>query len=273
MTVQDLCTLISDTNLYNLHSHTQYCDGRATIGEIVKAAYYNGFKIWGVSPHSPICVDSPCNMTLGAVPEYIKEIENLKKDYDGKLTLLTGMEIDYLGKDFGPHIDYFQNLDLEFRIGSVHFVPTQEGMPVDCDGSAGRFAENLRKHYRSDLRYVVEKYFEQVLMMLESGGFEILGHFDKIIGNAIEADASLENKDWYESLIKDVIELAVSQGIIVEINTKAFVSRGRFYPSERWWPLIKNAKIPIAVNSDCHHPDLTNLGREEAFKKLEAADN
>ena len=101
---------------------------------------------------------------------------------------------------------------------------------------------------------MVEKYFEQVLTMLELGGFEVLGHFDK--------------EGWYRALISDVINTAQSSGVIVEINTKAIHDRGRFYPSAAWWPEIKDAGLTIAVNSDAHYPAKVNLGRQEALSLL-----
>ena len=58
------------------------------------------------------------------------------------------MEIDFVSRDFGPHIDYFQRLPLDFRLGSVHFVPTQDGVWLDCDGRFERFAGYLRDGFR-----------------------------------------------------------------------------------------------------------------------------
>ncbi|MDE6006350.1 MAG: histidinol-phosphatase [Muribaculaceae bacterium] len=268
MTSKEISRLISETKTYNLHSHTEYCDGHAPMASIVEAAAKEGFRIWGITPHSPIPIESGCNMLRTDVGRYISRVGELQDKYGDELRLLTGMEVDFLGRDFGPHIDYFQTLPLDYRIGSVHFVPNQDGILIDCDGSAERFRKNLKAGYADDLRYVVEKYFEQVLTMQELGGFEILGHFDKIIGNACTVDPNLENEGWYESLIKEVIRGAADSGVIVEINTKAIESRGRFYPSEIWWPMLKECGVKIAVNSDCHSPELTNLGRNEALEKF-----
>ena len=264
-----LLTDITDrTDRYNFHSHSQFCDGKASVEEIITAAYDKGFEVWGVSPHSPIPIGSPCNMKRTDMPAYLDEMNRLKATYQDKMQLLTALEVDYLNRDFGPHLDYFINLPLDYRIGSVHFVPNQDGIPLDCDGSSKRFARYLKEGYQGDLRYVVERYFEQVLTMLELGGFELLGHFDKIIGNACEVDPAIENQHWYEALILDVIRLSKETGVVVEINTKAIEARKRFYPASRWWPLLKEAQIPIAVNSDCHHSDLTDIGRPTALDTL-----
>ena len=178
------------------------------------------------------------------------------------------MEIDFISPDFGPHIDYFQKLPLDYRIGSVHFVPTREGVPVDCDGRYERFAGYLKEVFHGDLRYVVEKYFEQVLVMLERGGFEMLGHLDKIAGNASQADPEIESQGWYEALIDDVISHAVGSGVVVEINTKAYEEKKRFFPAERWWHKLISAGVPLAINSDAHYRDRIGSGRSQALALL-----
>ena len=65
-----------------------------------------------------------------------------------------------------------QNMQLDYRLASVHFVPTQDGVWLDCDGRFERFSRYLKEDYKNDLRYVVEKYFENVIRMM----FLILSH-------------------------------------------------------------------------------------------------
>lgn len=268
MTSEELLTLIKDTDRYNFHSHSQFCDGHAPIDVMAAAAADAGFKVWGFTPHSPLCQYSSCNMKAEQMDEYLTEASRLKELYVNDMKILTSLEIDYMNPDFGPHIDYFQKMPLDYRLGSVHFVPNQDGICIDCDGDYKNFASNLHTAFRDDLRYVVEKYFEQVLMMLERGGFEILGHFDKIAGNASDACPDIENNSWYEALIDDVISHAQSAGVLVEINTKAIFDRKRLYPGKRWWGKLLEAGLPIVVNSDAHYPEKVNLGRDETLEAL-----
>lgn len=260
--------IINSTDRYNFHSHSEFCDGHAPASAIAGAAADAGFEVWGISPHSPICVESGCNMRREDMPAYLDTAKMLAEKFEKKMRILTALEIDYISRDWGPHTDYFRGLPLDYRIGSVHFVPTQEGRPLDCDGSAERFSRYLMLGYRNDLRYVVEKYFEQVLTMLELGGFEMLGHFDKIAGNACSVDPEIESRPWYVSLVEDVIRLARETGVVVEINTKALKNRRRFYPAENWWKKLIDAGVPLAVNSDCHSPELCDSGRGEALSAL-----
>ena len=273
--------ILPDSELYNYHSHTQFCDGRASMEDMASAAFICGMGLWGFSPHSPIVVESKCNMAYEDVPKYLEEADRLHDFYDGKMKILKGMEIDFLSTDFGPHIDYFQKLPLDFRIGSVHFVTNQAGIPLDCDGRFERFAMYLKDGFNGDLRYVVEKFYEQELTMIERGGFNILGHFDKIAANASLVDPSIEHQGWYQALVDDVIRNAKDSGLLIEINTKSSLDKKRFFPStEIWKSLIDHKKgetahsllhQSILVNSDAHDPEKVNLGRMEAieaFKKL-----
>lgn len=270
MTTEDIIELLKHTDRYNLHSHTEFCDGRAPMAIMAESAFNTGFDIWGFSPHSPLNQASPCNMQKEDMEKYLQEALRIKDIYAGKMKVLTSLEIDYKSPDFGPHIDYFQNLPLDYRLASVHFVPNQDGVWLDCDGRFERFAEYLKDGYNGDLRYVTEKYFEQVLVMLEHGGFEILGHFDKIAGNAAIADPEIENQPWYEAYIDDIVSHAKSAGVIVEINTKSLADKNRFFPALKWWQKLHDAEVPTAVNSDAHYPDLVNAGRDEALKILKS---
>lgn len=256
--------------MQNLHSHTEYCDGRAGMDELAGAAYDSGFKIWGISPHSPINCPSGANMKAEDVESYIAESLRLKKLYEGRMRILTGMEVDYLSDEFGPHTDYFRNLPLDYRIGSVHFVRTKDGKPVDVDGPAERFLQYLDSEYGGDLRYVVEKYFAMQLEMLEHGGFDIIGHLDKIGDNGSHAQPDLEDQEWYAELVEKVIAKAVEKGVVIEINTKKFDSGRRFFPAERWWPLLKKYNARLILSTDAHYPDKVAAGYFTALSRLEA---
>lgn len=254
---------------YTLHSHTQFCDGRYRMEEFAKAAAEAGFSHYGFSPHSPVTVESGCNMRREDMGKYLAEADRLKELYDGRMKIFTSMEIDYLGDDWGPAHEYFRQLPLDYRIGSVHFVPTQEGVPVDVDGSPERFAARVKECFHGDLRYVVEKFFEQSIKMVESEGFDIIGHFDKIALNASFVESGIDRTGWYEALVRDLIGGIEKKGITVEINTKHYAKYGRFFPDTRFWKELEERRIPIVVNSDAHYTALINSSRPEACAILE----
>ncbi len=261
---------LTTTKPYNLHGHTQYCDGRNTMEEFVNEAITLGFTHYGFSPHSPIPIESSCNILKDRVVEYLNEFKRLREGYGAKLKLYASMEIDYLGDEWGPSHPYFAGLPLDYRIGSVHFVPTQDGTPVDVDGSPERFAQRLEDCFDGDLRYVIDKFYEQTTAMVDKGGFDIVGHFDKIGLNASFVKPGVDREDWYEELVSELIEHIAAAGVTVEINTKHFEKYGRFFPDEHLWGQLLDHNIPIVINSDAHYTELINASRDIATERLEA---
>ena len=256
----DFKTITSTTDNYNFHSHTQFCDGRASMAEMAQAAYDAGFKHWGFSPHSPVPIESPCNMPMEAVDGYLDEIRRLQNVYSGKLDIYASMEIDYLSPEWGPASEYFNTLPLDYRIGSVHFVPCGDGF-VDVDGSFDSFKGRMERHFHNDIRYVVDTFYDQSEKMLEAGGFDIIGHFDKIGHNASMFKPGIEDESWYSERVNSLIDLIIEKRVIVEINTKAWDTACRIFPSRRWTDRLIDADIDIVVNSDAHYPDKTDAGR------------
>lgn len=262
----NLIEIIHSTRNYNFHTHTQFCDGRSTMAEIAEQAVADGFMHIGFTPHSPLAIESPCNMSPTDVAAYRAEAARLNAELP--INIYTGMEVDYLSPEHGPANAYFTDLGLDLVIGSVHFIPTQRGNYIDIDGSCERFAQYMTQHFEGDLRYVVETFYAQSAEMLSLGGFDILGHFDKIARNAAAYDCDLEQRGWYADLIDAYIKQIIDSGIIVEINTKAFETDNRFFPHTRYWQRLVEAGVELAVNSDCHYADRLKVGRDEAYAIL-----
>ena len=167
MTVKEI---ISSTRSYNLHSHTQFCDGRADMARFADAAVKAGYKHYGFTPHSPIPFHSPCNMEQSQVEEYISEFNRLKEEYRGRINLYLSMEIDYLGEAWGASHDYFSSLPLDYKLSSIHFIPVADGETmIDVDGRPENFLDKMSKYFDNDIRYVVDKFYERTLEMIEAG--------------------------------------------------------------------------------------------------------
>lgn len=259
----------SGNKLYNFHSHTQFCDGRDVMDNFVVKAIEMGFTDYGFSPHSPIPIASPCNMDINKIPEYINEYHRLKDKYGDKIRLYLSMEVDYMGKLFNARNELFDKINLDYKIGSVHFLPTENGEYIDVDGSYENFSVKMDKYFQNDIKWVIEQFYSQSIDMIELGGFDIIGHFDKIGDNGSSFAPGIEKEDWYERFVKREFEAIMDNKLIVEINTKALSTHGRFFPHERYFGWLKKYKTPVLVNSDAHYPDLINAGRMEAFKLLE----
>ena len=266
----DFVSIISTTRKYNFHSHTQFCDGRADMETMARAAVACGMHHYGFSPHSPVPVASPCNMSFDAVPAFLAEVARIKEMEEfASCRFYSAMEIDYLGSDWGPHVSYFRELPLDYRIGSVHFIPSQAGEPVDIDGHFDSFKRRMRDHFRGDIDYVVDTFFSRSRDMIEAGGFDILGHFDKVGQNASYFAPGIEDGSHYRGLVQQLIDMIIERKLTIELNTKAREEHGRFFPGERYLPQLVEGGVTIVVNSDAHRPERIEASREEAFSILD----
>lgn len=253
----------------NLHSHTQFCDGRASMQDMAEAARKAGFETWGFSPHGPIDIPSPCNMREEDVSAYLAEVRRLRSLYP-EMKMPAGMEIDFLDAERGPASSQVKGYGLDYVIGSVHFIPNQRGEYHDIDGSPERFAEKLTTVFEGDLDYVVRTFWKQTESMIDAGGFDIVGHIDKIAANASFVRPFIEQEEEYRRLAWHVIRKVADAGVSVEINTKQRQSAGRFFPHPRFWAYLKGAGVDMPFNSDAHHPDRTDAGLSEAQRLMDA---
>lgn len=257
-------------NLTNYHSHCSFCDGRAPFEEFVKEAISQGFYSYGVSSHAPLPFPTQWTMEWEQMEAYLDEFKNLRRKYADEIELYVGLEIDYLNEESNPSVARFTELPLDYRIGSVHLLYDAAGEVVDIDCSPAVFKERVDRHFNGDVLRVVRMYFDRLFRMVELGGFDILGHADKMHYNASCYHPGLLDEPWYEALMKDYFSLVASRGYLVEINTKAYDSLGTFYPNSRYWELMKEYQIKILVNSDAHYPERINAGRMEALRLLQA---
>ena len=257
-------------NLTNYHSHCSFCDGRAPFEEFVKEAIRQGFYSYGVSSHAPLPFPTQWTMEWEQMEAYLDEFNNLRQKYADEIELYVGLEIDYLNEESNPSVARFTELPLDYRIGSVHLLYDAAGEVVDIDCSPAVFKERVDRHFNGDVLRVIRMYFDRLFRMVELGGFDVLGHADKMHYNASCYHPGLLDEPWYEALMKDYFSLVASRGYLVEINTKAYDSLGTFYPNSRYWELMKEYQIKILVNSDAHYPERINAGRMEALRLLQA---
>ena len=258
--------------LSNYHSHCTFCDGRSTPEDFVKFAISHGFRAYGFSSHSPLPFETFWNMSKDDMPEYLEEINRLKEKYAGQLEIYTSLEIDYLDETYNPSIAYFQELPLDYRIGSIHFLPLSEHLSEDnmvcIDGAFADYKDSVDRYFEGKISKLVTRYFDSTLKMIEAGVIDIVGHMDKIYMNGHKCEGFSFDADWYQKPFKAVLDLIAQKGLMVEVNTKNLIKKQQIFPRKEYLGLLKDMNIPVMVNSDCHYPDLVNDGRTEAFEIL-----
>jgi histidinol-phosphatase (PHP family) len=240
----------------NFHTHTTFCDGKNTPEEMVIAAIEKGFSSLGFSVHSYFKKDASYTIKPDNYIPYKAEINRLKKEYQNKIDIFCGVELDYYS-DKPKGFDYY--------IGSVHNV-YKNGEYLTVDGSLDKLNEILKKHYNGDFDAFCEDYFKTVADVLNKTDADIIGHFDLILKNCERKPYTPTNR-FFDAAEKAVKAL-IPYGKPFEINTGAIARGYRTapYPHPEILKMIKDMGGSICLSSDCHNKDYLECGLEAARK-------
>jgi len=256
----------------NYHSHNTFCDGRSSMEDFVKFALAKGVMKYGFSSHAPLPFNTFWNMKIDDFVDYQSEFHRLKLKYNSRIDLYLGLEIDYIHNFFEIQNKLFSTDNFDYLIGSIHYTDVlPDGNYWTIDGNFEDFKRGLNILFDGDIRAAARRFFEISSVMIQKGGFDIVGHFDKITLNGSRFKEFDVSESWYRNLVGEVLQQIKDKGLILEINTKSLHGKGITYPGIEFFPLINELDIPIVVNSDCHYPTTIIDGFVETYRALKQA--
>ncbi len=259
--------------LFNLHTHSIFSDGKSTAEEVVQEAIRQGLKILGFSDHSPVPFENSFAIKNNEVNNYITTIKSLKEKYKDQIDIYCSMEMDFIPgivKDFKKTKE---ELNLDYMIGSVHLVGNNIDRLWFIDGSkVETYDEGLFNYYDGDIKKGVRAFFHQYNKMIETEEFDIVGHFDKIKMHNRGRYFS-ENDKWYRDYLMETLTLIKEKSLIVEVNTRGIYKKRSddFYPSAWLFPIMREMNIPVVISSDSHKAEELTLCFKEAEEALRAS--
>lgn len=237
----------------DLHTHTNYCDGAASPEEMAAAALEKGLSCLGFSGHSHTRFDESYCMSPEGTEAYRRRIEDLKKEYAGKMRILCGVEQDFWSEA--------STLGYDFVIGSVHYLRLgDEYRPVDESPEIS--GETVARYFGGDWYAMAEAYFDTVSRVVEKTGCDIIGHFDLVSKFNEKHPAFDEGHPRYTAAWQKALDALLPAGRPFEINTGA-VSRGwrnQAYPRREMIGYILDRGGRLILSSDSHRPDTLCYG-------------
>ncbi|MBN1158838.1 MAG: histidinol-phosphatase [Bacteroidales bacterium] len=258
----------------NFHSHSVYCDGRSEPGNFIRESIRKGFLAFGCSSHAPVPFQSHWNMPREKLQDYLDTINELKLSYKDQIQVYTGLEIDYIEGYWGYADSFLQELPLDYRIGSVHYLERMSDGSFFCfDGKPEGFFENIELLYNNDFKAAIRKYYHHVRQMVRKDNPDIIGHLDKIKMHNNKRKYFDENETWYIREVEDTIDLIAEKNCIVEVNTRGLYRHDppMLYPSPWVLKYMSGKNIPVMINSDAHHPSEIDAGYDYAASVLREA--
>jgi DNA polymerase (family 10) len=165
-----------------LHAHTTWSDGRATVEEMALAAIAHGMEYLVISDHSR-SLGIANGLSVERLRQQRKEIESVQKKLGKKIHLLQGSEVEILADGSLDYPDeVLQELDLV--IASLHTTLSQPR----------------------------EQVTQRVLNAVRNPHVDMIGHLTgRLIGKRDPADLDVEA----------ILTAGVEQDIVFEINSNA----------------------------------------------------
>ncbi len=244
-------------NITNYHTHSTFCDGIHTVEEMAKAAFDAGVTILGFSGHMSFPFASFWHTDTRNYDAYIHDIEALKTEYEGKMEILLGVEAEHLPPISNCTKNTYKQFNLDFMIGSVHYLVAEDSLGGGCftvDGPAKEFFEGIQTYFKGDGKKAIQAYFSAQRDMIQHGDFDIIGHIDLVRKRNAELKIFNESDSWYRNELKETAKVAGKSGKVVEINTGGMTRANMQtpYPSPDFLKLLKERDTPVTINSDSH---------------------
>lgn len=239
----------------NFHTHSNFCDGKDSPEELVKAALNKGFFALGFSSHSYTEMDKSFALSPENAKKYRDEIAALKEEYKGRIELYCGIEQDYFSDEPTGCYDYI--------IGSVHYV-LKNGEYIAVDDTARIVKDAVDRLYGGDFDALAEDYFSLVTKAPEKTNADIIGHFD-LVSKFSDKNGYGESPRFLAAAEK-AIKALIPYGLPFEINTGAMARGVRTipYPSPKILKIIRKHGGEIMLSSDCHDKNYLNFAFDRA---------
>lgn len=234
--------------LFDLHVHSVFSDGRDEPRDIVLAAIKKGVKTLGFSDHSYTEFDERYCIQKDKQAEYMKAVKDLKNEFSGKIKILCGTEQDFYST--APTRGY------DYAIGSVHYI-LKGGEYIPVDETADILKQAAKKYFSGDIMSLCEAYFEEVGEVYEKTKCDIVGHFDLITKFNEQEKLFDETDPRYINACKKAVNRIIKNCKVFEINTGA-ISRGYRttpYPSDEIREYIRQKGGKFILSSDSHQKE------------------
>ncbi len=244
----------------NLHTHSNFDDGKNTMEEMVLSALSAGLTSIGFSVHTPMPYDDGWDWAIAPekLPAYMAEAQRLKEQYRGKIAVYCGAEWEMLSNIPLDEFDYV--------IGSLHYISIN-GLDYSVDAESYETARCLKEAFGGDAEAAAEVYFSKYADLAKCKEVDIVGHFDLLTKfDEKEHFYDAESPRFIAAAV-EAMDALIAKDKIFEINTGAIARGYRTtpYPSLTLLRELFKRGGRITLSSDSHSVDTV------AFKLNESA--
>ncbi|WP_314795132.1 histidinol-phosphatase HisJ family protein [Eggerthia catenaformis] len=240
---------------YHLHTHFSF-DSNADPREHIKEALNKNLDEICFTDHRDF--NYPIDPFELDTVSYFKELKDLQKEYQDKISIKIGLEIGLDMNHFKEINDFVNADDYDFVIGSIHVIR-------NTDFYYGEYFNNKTKDQAH------REFFMETLRCVKSFDcFNVLGHMDYISRYGPYEDKSIDYPK-YKDLIDQILKTLIQKNKGIEVNTSGYKVNGNCgFPS---FDIVRRYKAlggsVITVGSDAHTGERVGEHIEEVIKEYQ----
>ncbi|KAL1742421.1 polymerase/histidinol phosphatase-like protein [Schizophyllum fasciatum] len=261
---------------FSHHSHSgQFCKhASGSLEEVVQEAILQKFQVFCLTEHVPryreedlypeeqgVSVDD----LYSQFHAFLKEAHRLKALYAPQITLLVGLETEYItDNDLAKIEDLLREhpKEIELIVGSVHHV---NAIPIDFNKAT---FEKALGTFDSSVNFL-NSYLDSQLQVMERLKPEIIGHFDlcRLYTPNLKLD---EDAGVWDRVRRNVL-YGIGYGALFEVNAAAFRKGwNTAYPGQEVLQFILANGGRITLSDDSHGPHAVGLNYSKMKTYLQA---
>lgn len=225
----------------NIHTHSNFSDGKNSIEEMVKGAIERNFLSYGISDHSETLCDLSYCMRKSQYEEYFAEINRLKEKYKDKIDVLCGIELDYFSDCDREKYDYIiSSVHYMIENGTVYAIDHAEQIQRDC----------INNCYGGDQNKFAESYYKLCVENVKKNRPDVVGHIDVITKYGVIDETDEKYREIALSAVTEILKYCN----VIEVNTGAIFRKCRTKPYPNPFILKRILELGgnVVINGDSH---------------------
>lgn len=243
------------------HMHTPRCHHAiGSVREYAVAAMQAGLTEIGMSDHSPMPTpfDDGWRMQHDELSDYLREVEEVRDEFAGRLIIRIGLEADFRPGSEGYIEELIAAYGWDYIIGSVHYI----------DDWGFDNPDDMSRWEQADIEAAYCDYFALVGQSAATGMFDIIGHPDLIKKFGHRPP---EGSTRVQQAMDAMLQCVKNADCALEISSAGLRKQvGEVYPHGLMLARAHDAGIPFAFGSDAHSPGEVGHAMDACMTMLES---
>lgn len=249
-------------NRIDLHMHTSSSfDGNYPAALMCESAVKNGLATIAFTDHFDVDFFERHNLDVRQKTSY-EDIISAKESFADKIQVLRGIEMGQPTYDTALTEKSLARFEYDFVIGSIHNL---REMPDFGDLDYVKLTQD-------EIYALLEKYFEEELLLAKWNGFDTLAHLTYPMRYIVQAGRVNTDLSRYDDIVDEIFKTLIANGKALEINTSGLRQPiGKTMPTEDYARRFKELGGELlTLGSDAHFTEHVGAGIDQGYEIAEA---